>query len=123
MQDRGRNVMAKVILDELKHLKLAEGILARIVTSETMTIAHVHLAAGAKMPEHRHVHEQVVNVVDGELELVVDGTPHNLTGGQVYVLPSNIPHAANARTNCYVIDVFHPVREVFRAASFAGYVS
>ena len=113
--------MARIKLEDLKELKLAEGILARIVTSETMTIAHVRLSAGARLPEHHHVHEQVVNVIDGELELVVAGTPHILTRGQVFVLASDIPHAANARTDCYVIDVFHPEREDFRTAGFAGY--
>lgn len=113
--------MPQVTLDTLIELTLADGIVARIVTADTMTVAHVNLAAGARLPEHKHVHEQVVNVIDGELELVVEGQPYRLTRGKVFVLPSNTPHAANAVTDCYVIDVFHPVREDFRSANFAGY--
>lgn len=113
--------MTAINLSDLKTLNLAPGINARIVTGDTMTVAHVRLDAGARLPEHRHVHEQVVNVIEGELELVVAGTPHILTAGQVYVLASNVPHAANANADCYVIDVFHPVREDFRQAGFSGY--
>lgn len=113
--------MPEILLETLTELKLAEGIHARIVTADTMTIAHVRLAKGANLPEHKHVHEQVVNVVDGELELIAEGKPHRLTRGKVFVLPSNIPHAARAISDCYVIDVFHPVREDFRVASFPGY--
>lgn len=113
--------MTKLNLNELNELTLAPGIVARIVTADTMTITHVRLAAGASVPEHSHVHEQVVNVIEGELELVVAGTAHILTRGEVYILASNVPHAAIARTYCYVIDVFHPVREDFRVAAFPGY--
>jgi quercetin dioxygenase-like cupin family protein len=113
--------MPLIQLEHLGTLQLAPGITAKIVTAETMTVAHVELKAGSPLPEHSHVHEQVVNVIDGELELTVAGTPHRLTRGRVFVLPSNIPHTGRAITDCYVIDVFHPVREDFRGASFAGY--
>jgi quercetin dioxygenase-like cupin family protein len=110
-------------LDDLKVLTLAPGINARIVTGDSMTVAHVRLDAGARLPEHKHVHEQVVNVISGELELIVAGIPHILTAGQVFVLASNVPHAANANADCYVIDVFHPVREDFFQIGFSGYGS
>lgn len=113
--------MPELNLESLTELKLADGILARIVTADSMTIAHVRLSKGADLPEHKHVHEQVVNVIEGELELIVEGVPHRLTRGKVFTLPSNIPHAARAISDCYVIDVFHPVREDFRVASFPGY--
>ncbi len=113
--------MAMIALDDLQDLKLAEGVLARIVTADSMTVAHVRLAAGSRVAEHRHVHEQVVNVISGELELIVEGKPHLLTAGKIYILASNVPHAARAVTDCYVLDVFHPVREDFRSAGFTGY--
>jgi quercetin dioxygenase-like cupin family protein len=113
--------MGLIELDQLPELQLAEGAMARIVTAQNMTVAHVQLTAGAEVPEHAHVHEQVVNVIEGQLELVVDGTVFDLVPGKVMVLPSNTPHSGRAVTDCRVIDVFHPVREDFRVASFAGY--
>lgn len=113
--------MKEVNLDDIKQLQLADGIAARIITTDTMTIAHVTLTAGALLPEHQHHHEQVVNVTAGELELIVDGQPHRLTPGKVMVLAPNMPHSGRAITDCRVIDVFHPIREDFRASSFGGY--
>lgn len=113
--------MGLVHLNDLPELQIAEGILARAVTAQTVTVLHVNISAGALLPEHAHYHEQVVNVIAGELELTVDGTPHLLTQGKVMVLAPNIPHSGRAVTDCRVIDVFHPVREDFRGASFAGY--
>lgn len=110
-------------LNELTALDVAEGVRGRIVTSDTMTVAYMELNKGAVVPEHRHYHEQVVNVIQGELELTANGTVVILKPGIVMVLPPNTPHAARAITDAKVIDVFHPVRKDFRDVSFSGYSS
>ena len=113
--------MPLVKLDELPDLQIAEGVIMRVVTGATVTVAHVKLTAGAPVPEHSHYHEQVVNVIEGEMELTVEGKPYSLVPGKVMVLPPNTLHSAKAVTDCRVVDVFHPVREDFRGASFGGY--
>ena len=112
--------MAFAKLAELPELLLAPGIRARAVTGESMTVTHVKLDAGALLPLHTHNNEQLVNVIEGHLELTVDGRPHDLVPGTVMVLPPNVPHSGRAVTECRVIDVFHPVREDFRGAGFSG---
>lgn len=113
--------MKPVNLDDIEKLQLADGISARIITTDTLTVAHVSLDAGAILPEHQHYQEQVVNVTAGELELTVDGQPYRLTPGKVLVLAPNVPHSGRAITDCRVIDVFHPIREDFRSSGFGGY--
>jgi len=93
----------------------------RAVMAQSMTVAHVKLSAGALLPEHAHVNEQVVNVIDGELELTVNGESYSLMPGKVMVLPPNVVHSGRAVTDCRVVDAFHPVREDFRGTSFGGY--
>ena len=100
-------------LENVKELTLAPGIRARVVNTANMSVAHVVLDEGALLPMHSHANEQIVNVIDGELELIVAGETHNLTLGHVMVLPPMVPHSGRATTKCYVIDVFHPVREDF----------
>lgn len=100
-------------LKEVKELTLAPGIRARVVNTGNMSIAHVVLDEGALLPLHSHPNEQVVNVIDGELELVVAEEKHTLTRGRVEVLPPMVPHSGRAIRKCYVIDVFHPVRDDF----------
>ena len=113
--------MGLVKLEELPELKISEGIIGRAVTARTMTVMHVVIEAGALVPEHSHYHEQVVNVIEGELELVVEGEKHNLVPGKVMVLAPNVMHSGRAVTACRVVDVFHPVRDDFAGASFGGY--
>jgi quercetin dioxygenase-like cupin family protein len=113
--------MGLVKLDDLPELEIAEGVLMRAVTAQTMTVAHVRISAGSLLPEHSHPHEQVVNVIEGELELTVDAQPYSLIPGRVMVLPPDVPHSGRAVTDCKVVDVFHPVREDFSGSSFGGY--
>ncbi|MDH4222707.1 MAG: cupin domain-containing protein [candidate division Zixibacteria bacterium] len=108
-------------LDKLPALEIAPGIVGRIVTADSMTVAHVSIVAGSILPEHAHVHEQVVNVIQGKLELTVEGKVHILIPGTAMVLPPNVPHSGKAITDVKVIDVFHPVREDFIGTNFAGY--
>jgi quercetin dioxygenase-like cupin family protein len=115
--------MSLVKLEEMPALDIADGVKMQVVTAGTVSVAHVKIKKGSLVPEHAHYHEQVVNVIEGELELTVDGVAHSLVPGKVMVLEPNVPHSGLAKTDVHVIDVFHPVREDFRGASFGGYPS
>ena len=55
------------------------GFHGRFVHSAAMTFAWWTIDEGAEVPEHEHPHEQVVNVLEGELALTVDGTEQSCT--------------------------------------------
>lgn len=79
----------------------------------------VEFAAGAKLPEHRHVHEQVTHVVRGWLRLLLHGgaETHELLAGESFYLDSDVPHAAEAPEEAVVVDTFNPPREDLLAPS------
>ena len=70
----------------------------------------VHYDKGAKVPEHAHVHEQLVSVIAGKLRLNVAGQIHELSEGAI-ALKSNVPHSAEALEETWVLDTFTPLRE------------
>lgn len=103
--------------EEIRNLPSREvfpGFHGRFVHSASMTFAYWDIDAGGKVPEHSHIHEQVVNMMEGRLELIVGGKKHTLTAGQVLVIPSHVVHSGQALTACKVLDVFSPVREDYR---------
>lgn len=106
-----------MLLYHPKDLELKEivpGFKVRFVHSESMTFAHWTIEAGATLPAHAHPHEQVVNMIEGEFELTVDGEARVIQPGDVVVVPSNASHSGRAVTDCRIIDVFYPVREDYR---------
>lgn len=106
-------------LADIPPFEITRGFTARMIHTETMTIAFVDVAAGAALPEHAHPQEQVTNLLEGEFELVVGGQPMRLTAGHSVVIPSNVPHSGRAFTACRLLDVFQPVREDFRSGQVA----
>jgi quercetin dioxygenase-like cupin family protein len=90
------------------------GLRARLIHSDRQTHSWVEVDAGAAFPEHQHPHEQIVSVMEGELELVVEGTVHRLTPGSVFVIPPDVRHSGHGGTACRVLDVFSPARDDYR---------
>ena len=90
------------------------GIRARVVHTARTSQSFVEIDAGVSFPQHQHPHEQTVNMLEGELEIVVGGETHRLTAGQLFVIPPDVPHSGTALTNCRVIDVFAPPRDDYR---------
>jgi quercetin dioxygenase-like cupin family protein len=90
------------------------GFEGRFIHTATMTFALWDIAAGARLPEHRHVHEQVVHQLDGEFELNVEGRVLRSRPGMVTAIPPNALHSGRALTDCRIMDVFYPLREDYR---------
>ena len=98
-------------ISAIESREIVSGFHGRFVHSEHMTVAYWDIEAGKSLPDHSHEHEQIVNMIEGEFELVVDGNPLRLKPGDVVVLHSNVKHSGKAITDCRIIDVFQPVRE------------
>ena len=106
-----------VKIEENRKKEIAPGCRAQFVHTENMTFAYWSLEADAEVPAHDHIHEQVVNVLAGTLELTIDGEVKRLRPNDVVLVPPNATHSARAVTFCRVLDVFHPVREDFKAST------
>lgn len=104
---------------DIQPFEISRGFNARLIHTDTMTLAYVDIDDGADLSEHSHVHEQVLNVLEGRFELTVSGKPHILAAGDVFAIPSNVPHSGRALTKCRILDVFNPVREDFRSGNVA----
>jgi len=79
----------------------------RVIVVETL------LDPGAEVPRHSHESTQVTVVLDGELDLWIEGAGWSrLARGQYRVIPPSTPHSARAGGGgALVLDVNSPVTE------------
>ena len=109
--------MSKMLCYNLYNIETKQpfkGAHLRCLHSDNMTIAYWQFDSGARLPEHSHHYEQITSVMGGSFELTVGGNSLNLQAGSVVVIPPDTLHSARAITGCFVIDVFHPVREDYK---------
>ena len=51
---------------------------------------------GQELSEHTASHEALVQLLDGEAEVTIEGRSHRLHEGELLLLPANRPHAVKA---------------------------
>jgi quercetin dioxygenase-like cupin family protein len=104
-------------IGKLKPARIWDGVLARVVHGDRLSIGFVDIDPDVLVPEHRHENEQVGFVLRGSVTMVVGGQSRELQVGETYTIASQVPHSAKAGADgASVVDVFAPVREEWKAA-------
>lgn len=85
----------------------------RYFHTANMTFAHYDFKQGASIHEHFHPEEEVYEVIEGELEITLDGVAQIARPGIVAIVPSCVRHSIKALTDGRVIIVDHPARQEF----------
>ena len=101
-------------IKDLAPKKIVPGVEGYYAHGDLHTLGYVLLKKGSLVPLHRHVHEQITFILEGQLDMEIDGKQFSLTQGTFHVIPSNVPHSALAITDVVVIDTFSPVREDYK---------
>lgn len=99
----------------LNNLPLKEIIKGGFVSSlqtENLTLSYTHLKAGTEIPLHQHPEEAVDILLTGLLEMEIGDGTDTLSTGMMSIVPGNIPHRAKAITDCKVLTVFFPQRDI-----------
>jgi quercetin dioxygenase-like cupin family protein len=102
-------------LDEVAAIgpqRIWEGVVARVVGGEQLTLAVVELEPGAVVPEHRHANEQAGLVIAGSVTFTVADETRQLGPGGTWLIPGNTPHSVVVGPDgAALIDVFAPPRD------------
>ena len=96
-------------------LELAPGARTRTFWGNQMLFSLVEVDVNSEVPLHTHPHEQGGVIIEGELEMGIDGEVKLLKPGDMYIIPGNVQHYAKAYTiKAVALDIFSPVREEFK---------
>ncbi len=93
--------------------QLNPGLGRKMVTGEKVMLTQIFLKKGCIVPRHSHPNEQVTYVLEGALRFLLgDAQDEEVTvrAGEVLVIPSGLPHSAEALEDTLDIDIFNPPR-------------
>ena len=106
----GSTAMPFIDTSALEVIERLPGWYGRYFHSPSMTFAHYDFKRGSSIHEHFHPQEEVYEVIEGELELNIDGVRQVARPGLVGIVPSNVPHWVKALTDGRAIIVDYPLR-------------
>ena len=67
-----------------------------VIKKKTGTVTLFAFDQGQGLSEHTAPFDAMVQVLDGEVEIRIAGTPYNLKQGEMIIMPANVPHALSA---------------------------
>jgi len=96
-------------------VEMVPGVRRRTLSwGERLMVVQVVLEEGAVVPAHRHPHEQITYVIEGELSMQVGGRSHVLQAGDSLLFPADVEHGATAIKRTLVVDTFSPPRDDYK---------
>jgi quercetin dioxygenase-like cupin family protein len=105
--------MPFVDISSLRVTERLPGWHGRYFHSASMTFAHYDFVRGASIHEHFHLQEEVYEVIEGELEITIDGVAQIVRPGLVAIVPGGARHSIKALTDGRAIIVDYPLRRDF----------
>jgi quercetin dioxygenase-like cupin family protein len=83
-----------------------EGVKAWILQGEKQQLVFFEMETTAKIPEHSHDYPQWGTVIEGKMELTIEGKPRILEKGDEYLIPTRAKHHARIMTKTRAMDLF-----------------
>ena len=95
------NAAGDIIGKPIKITSLADYQAGAIVSREVLrkqtgTVTTFAFDEGQGISEHTAPFDALVCALEGEVEILIDGKPHRLTGGEMIIMPANKLHALKA---------------------------
>jgi len=112
--------MSAINFSDLTPTVVRPGVERRIAYTDQLMLVIFDFYNGPQTqpdPPHNHPHEQVSYVVEGEILFFLgDEPPAHLVPGDVYTVPSGLPHTIQLLTQrVRLVDAFTPLRQDFLA--------
>ena len=101
-------------LSEIKAREIIPGYHGKLIHTENMSLVFWEVEKGAEVPQHAHIHEQILKVMEGSFEFTVAGKTKVYSRDELVVIPANISHGGKAITACKLMDIFCPTREDYK---------
>jgi quercetin dioxygenase-like cupin family protein len=109
--------VATLKYDEMDVQRIRAGVERRLGHTDKLMIVVIDFDDGPTSepdPPHSHPHEQVSYVAEGEILFVMEGRQTHLKAGDLFLVPSGVPHTIQQLTkHVRLVDCFTPIREDF----------
>ena len=94
---------------------LADGVRTRIFPRENVMVSVVRISPNRAGEIHSHPQEQWGIMLEGSGVRIQDGVEHEVSSGDFWQTPGNIPHGfRGGPEGALILDIFSPPRDEYR---------
>lgn len=86
----------KEVLATMVDYKESSVVSRTLIDKKTGTVTLFAFDKGEGLSEHTAPFDALVNVLDGEAEILISGVPFVLGAGEMIIMPADVPHALKA---------------------------
>lgn len=100
MKDLIKNLKKAEVLPLLDQVSYEKGKVASLTLAQQPGVGMTLFAfdAGEGVSTHSAPGDAMVQVLEGEARITIDGVENHLTAGQIIIMPAGVPHAVRAVT-------------------------
>lgn len=91
-----KNELKPMVLADMAEYQEGAIVSKTIIEKNTGTVTLFAFDQGQGLSEHTAPFDAMVQVLDGEVEISISGTPYHLVQGEMIIMPANEPHALKA---------------------------
>lgn len=96
---------------DMPQIQLGPGAVAHLFASKNMTASFIAQEPNIQFNTHSHEPEEIVIVLEGERDEILDGKLYRIKAGDIMVVPSGSVHGSYTYDSpCKVVEVFAPPR-------------
>ncbi len=101
-------------VSKVPEVQLVPGTSTHIVPGRNMTLSFITLGANQSFPVHSHPHEEMIIVLKGELDTILEGKKYRMASGDVMPVDADIAHGVQVLDNeCVLLEIFAPARKEY----------
>ena len=98
-------------LKDIPYITLTDKAKTKFVLGDDILVSFIEQEAGAEFPVHTHDCEQILVILEGTEDHIIDGKTILMKAGDVCIHPANVPHGGRSSTGFKGIDIFSPPRK------------
>lgn len=101
----------KGVWKKVQNKFLGDNATVECVDGDNMCFCTYHISKPVQVPEHSHDYEQTVCVLEGEMDLILEGKRITMKPGDIQMILSNQKHGADIKkVPFYTIEHYSPIR-------------
>lgn len=95
-ENKGAVIGEPLTMNELAAYQDGSVVSRTLIDKKIGTLTLFAFDEGQGLSEHTAPYDALVQILDGEAEITIDGTMHHLVAGQMIIMPADRPHALKA---------------------------